>query len=134
MKADEILQNACDHLKERGINYDNKEGERSIAKTVKVFNALTGLALTPEQGAIYMVILKMVRTQQGEFKADSYEDGAAYFALAGEEASVVDDDEYKGIRGNRWADEQIKDIEKKANKIYTNEDGERFTSNWKEHN
>jgi hypothetical protein len=88
MKADEILQKSLDHLKERGINYDNKEGERSIAKTVKAFNAITGLDLTPEQGALFMVTLKMVRSQQGEFKADSYEDGAAYFALAGEEAST----------------------------------------------
>ena len=33
-----------------------------------------------------MVLLKAVRSQQGAFKMDSFEDGAAYFALAGEAA------------------------------------------------
>ena len=31
-----------------------------------------------------MVLLKAVRSQQGKYKSDSYEDGAAYFALMGE--------------------------------------------------
>jgi hypothetical protein len=34
-----------------------------------------------------MALLKAVRSQQGAFKMDSFEDGAAYFALAGESAS-----------------------------------------------
>jgi len=34
-----------------------------------------------------MEILKMVRASQGEFRADNYEDGAAYAALAGEAAA-----------------------------------------------
>ena len=33
-----------------------------------------------------MALLKAVRSQQGDYRADSYEDGAAYFALAGEAA------------------------------------------------
>jgi hypothetical protein len=33
-----------------------------------------------------MALLKAVRTQQGDYKADSFIDGAAYFALAGESA------------------------------------------------
>ena len=32
--------------------------------------------------------LEAVRTQQGGFKADNYEDGAAYFGLMGEAASA----------------------------------------------
>lgn len=35
-----------------------------------------------------MALLKAVRSQQGRFKADNYEDGAAYFALAGEAAAA----------------------------------------------
>lgn len=33
------------------------------------------------------VLLKATRSQQGSYRADSYEDGAAYFALAGEAAA-----------------------------------------------
>jgi len=52
-----------------------------------MFNTLTGVGLTDEQGWLFMVCLKMVRAQQGRYRADSYEDGAAYFALAGESAA-----------------------------------------------
>jgi len=33
-----------------------------------------------------MALLKAVRSQQGAFRMDSFVDGAAYFALAGEAA------------------------------------------------
>ena len=85
MDATEILNSAAGHMKERAATYD-KRGERSIEKTVDMFNTLTGHSLTSEQGWLFMTCLKMVRAQQGEFRADSYEDGAAYFALAGESA------------------------------------------------
>lgn len=35
-----------------------------------------------------MMFVKAVRSQQGDFKLDNYEDGAAYFALMGEQASA----------------------------------------------
>jgi hypothetical protein len=44
--------------------------------------------MTEEQGWLFMALLKMVRSQQGELRMDSYEDGAAYFALAGEAAKA----------------------------------------------
>ena len=47
-----------------------------------------------------MALLKAVRSQQGAYRADSYEDGAAYFALAGE-AAVRD-------RNGGWTDKAIK--------------------------
>ena len=50
-----------------------------------MFNTLTGHKLTPEQGWKFMVCLKLVRSEQGAFRADNFVDGAAYFALAGEE-------------------------------------------------
>lgn len=90
MKANNILENAMKHLKDRGKTYDSNEGERSIANVVECFNTITGFNLTYEQGWLFMVLLKVVRSQQGEFKLDSYEDGAAYFALMGEEASEED--------------------------------------------
>ncbi len=88
MNAIEILNSAAGHMKERAATYDER-GERSIEKTVDMFNTLTGHSLTSEQGWLFMVCLKMVRAQQGEFRADSYEDGAAYFALAGEAAHQI---------------------------------------------
>src|SRR5690606_34517339 len=79
---------AADHLKDRAETYDKPAGERSMAATVSAFHAVTGVSMTEEQGWLFMVLLKAVRSQQGRFKADNYEDGAAYFALAGEAAAV----------------------------------------------
>jgi hypothetical protein len=58
-----------------------------MGKTVSMFNTLTGLEISEEQGWLFMACLKLVRCQQGEFKQDNYEDGAAYFALACESAA-----------------------------------------------
>lgn len=85
--ANEILRQGVAHMEERAKTYDNGKGERSIGKTVAAFNAITGHNLTEEEGWMFMVTLKMVRTQQGAFKQDSYEDGAAYCALMGEAAA-----------------------------------------------
>lgn len=82
-----ILQTAARHMQERAATYDQPQGERSITKTVAMFNNLTELGLTEEQGWLFMTCLKMVRAQAGRYRADSYEDGAAYFALAGESAA-----------------------------------------------
>lgn len=85
-KAAEILEAGAGHMKDRAKTYDNPEGERSMEKCVAMFNALSGHKLTAEQGWHFMTCLKMVRCQQGGYRADNYEDGAAYFALAGEQA------------------------------------------------
>jgi hypothetical protein len=74
-------------MQERAATYDQPQGERSIGKTVAMFNTLTEHGLTEEQGWLFMTCLKMVRAQAGDYRADSYEDGAAYFALAGESAA-----------------------------------------------
>lgn len=88
MSAIELLEKAASHLKDRAETYDKPEGERSIGAAVEAFNAVTGDGLmnTGERGWLFMAILKMVRTQQGSYRADNYEDGAAYFALMGEAA------------------------------------------------
>lgn len=85
--APDFLQAALSHMKERAITYDKPQGERSMKATVEAFKAITGIELTEEQGWILMSVLKLVRSQQGEYKSDSYEDGAAYFALMGEAAN-----------------------------------------------
>jgi hypothetical protein len=85
--APQILRTAIGHMEERAATYDQPQGERSMGKTVAMFNTLTEAKLTEEQGWLFMACLKMVRAQQGGYRADSYEDGAAYFALAGESAA-----------------------------------------------
>lgn len=88
MSAIELLEKAAGHLKDRAATYDKPEGERSIGAAVKAFNAVTGDGLmnTGERGWLFMAILKMVRSQQGNYRADNYEDLAAYSALMGEAA------------------------------------------------
>ena len=90
IKAYDICQQAIDTMRERGKTYDkdDKQEERSMGKTVAAFNAITGQNLSEEQGWLFMVMLKMARAQQGEYKHDNYLDGTAYFALAGEAASI----------------------------------------------
>ena len=82
--AQDFLAAAQGHLGDRASTYDKPAGERSMGRTVEAFNTITGNKLTEEQGYLFMVLLKAVRSQQGKYKSDSYEDGAAYFALMGE--------------------------------------------------
>lgn len=88
IKAADVLQAALSHMQDRAATYDKPEGERSMPATVAAFNALTGHALTAEQGWLFMTVLKLCRTQQGGHRPDNYEDGAAYFALMGEQAAA----------------------------------------------
>lgn len=89
-KAVQILNEAVAIMAERGRSYDRSgvEAERSMPKIVAMFNALTGHELTPEQGWKFMCCLKLARSEQGEYREDNYLDGAAYMALAGEEAEA----------------------------------------------
>ena len=86
MNAHDILQAAAGHMRDRAATYDKPEGERSMGATVAAFRAVSGVKLTETQGWLFMALLKAVRSQQGAYRADSFEDGAAYFALAGESA------------------------------------------------
>ena len=87
--ADEILQIAEETIAQRGVMYDStgQQQERSMGKVVAMFNALTGHELTNEQGWKFMCLLKLARSEQGEFSLDSFIDLAAYAALAGEEVA-----------------------------------------------
>jgi len=84
MKAQDFLKAGLGHMQDRAATYDKPTGERSMAATVGAFKCVSGVDMTEEQGWLFMGLLKMVRSQQGEFKADNYEDEAAYAALRGE--------------------------------------------------
>lgn len=82
--APSILSKAAGHLSDRAVTYDKPDGERSMARTVELFNLFYGTKLTEDQGWRFMVFLKMVRSTQGDFKLDNHEDAVAYEALAAE--------------------------------------------------
>lgn len=87
--AEEILCRARQHMRDRAKTYDKPGGERSIGAAVEAFKAVTGDGEmnSEERGWLFMELLKMVRSQQGEYRADNYEDGTAYGALRGEAAA-----------------------------------------------
>lgn len=85
--AHEFLEAGLGHMKDRATTYDAPQGERSMGKCVDMFRALTGIEITEEQGWKFMCCLKLVRSEQGAFRADNFEDLAAYAGLAGEAAS-----------------------------------------------
>lgn len=126
MSAVNILEKAAGHLKDRADTYDRPDGERSIGATVLAFNAITGDGLinSEERGWLFMALLKMVRSQQGNYKADNYEDLAAYSALMGEAAC----DE----RNGSWTDYAIKMAAFKHDCEYTLEQviGDAELSDW----
>lgn len=85
--AASIMRAGLGHMEDRAATYDKPQGERSMAATVAAFKATTGVEMTEEQGWHFMCLLKLVRSQQGALRMDSYEDGSAYMALAGEAAA-----------------------------------------------
>lgn len=89
VSASDFLGAALNHLGDRASTYDNPTGERSMGRTVEAFNAITGHKLTEEQGWLFMCLLKQVRSQQGKYKSDNYEDLTAYASLMGECAAKV---------------------------------------------
>lgn len=84
MTAPSFLEIASQQLRQRGELRDSEGGERSIAKTVAIFNAWTGHKLSEDDGWRFMIALKQAREIQGKFHDDDYIDGAAYFSLLGE--------------------------------------------------
>lgn len=82
-----ILGQARDHLSERAATYDAPAGERSMAKTVAIFNAATGRGMSVRDGWLFMLALKVARSTQGGYNSDDFEDMAAYSALYGEQAA-----------------------------------------------
>ena len=86
--AADILQRAASHMKDRAAQRDTPKGERSMARCVAAFNALTGHNLSERDGWLYMVVLKAARaTNTACGREDDYEDMTAYASLAGEAAA-----------------------------------------------
>lgn len=84
--AERILRRAADLIASRAAQRDQPSGEKSMGKTVAMFNTLYGTELTEVQGWHFMELLKMVRSAYGEYVADDFEDKVAYAALAAEAA------------------------------------------------
>jgi hypothetical protein len=85
MNVHVLLEQAAQHLRQRAQAYDQPEGERSMGRTVRAFNAITGHQLTEAEGWMLMALLKMVRDRQRDKPhQDSCEDMVAYAALYGE--------------------------------------------------
>jgi hypothetical protein len=83
--ASDLLSVSLTTLQERASQRDCVDtGERSMAATIKTFNALTGLNLSEENGWEFMILLKMVRGRQGAARPDDYVDLSSYGALLGE--------------------------------------------------
>jgi hypothetical protein len=78
-----ILDTAADTIDRRASDRDVPQ-ERSMAGTVKAFNAIFGTDLTESQGWAFMVLLKVKRSSVGPYKADDFIDMAAYAALQAE--------------------------------------------------
>lgn len=81
-----ILQDATQAILDRASTRD-LPAERSMARTVTAFNALTGNRLSETQGWLFMAVLKAARATAGAHHGDDYVDGASYFGLAGEAAA-----------------------------------------------
>jgi hypothetical protein len=85
MNAVDVLEAAAGHMKARAATYDSPEGERSMARAVAAFNAITRHGLTEAEGWLLMQILKDVRQWQAPgHHVDSSEDCVAYAALKAE--------------------------------------------------
>ena len=82
--AAEILRAAAAVIEERGKVRDNAQGERSMARCVTAFNALTGRELTEIEGWLFMSVLKMARATAGEPHLDDWIDLSGYAALGAE--------------------------------------------------
>lgn len=78
-------QAAARHMSDRAATYDAPQGERSMARTVTAFNALTGQHISEAEGWLLLQLLKDARQwQRPDYHADSAEDCIAYAALKAE--------------------------------------------------
>lgn len=81
-----ILTKAAGLMAERGKQYDQPQGERSMGRAVTALNAVLGReALTESEGWLLLQLLKDVRDRQRSAPhQDSLLDGVAYAALKAE--------------------------------------------------
>ena len=89
-QASEIARHAAELVDgEKSREYGPKRA--NWANIAAMWNAYLGARLckrlSPLDCLLMMVLLKVARTKLGKHKADTFVDGAAYFAIAGEIAS-----------------------------------------------
>lgn len=90
--ASDFLHECAEVLDERGRQYDQPDGERSMGKNVKAFEIITGKHLTEAEGWLFLQLLKDVRQWSREkYHEDSAVDCVSYAALKGEALSRADD-------------------------------------------
>lgn len=83
--AEFFLRQAAELMKERGKQYDQPGGERSMGRAIAALNAITGRDLTEAEGWLLMSLVKRVRQFSGSgYHQDSAEDAVAYAALEAE--------------------------------------------------
>jgi hypothetical protein len=83
LSATDLLREAEAIMEDRAAARDQGE-ERSMARTVRAFNAITGQNLSETNGWLFMLVLKLGRAHGGGFHADDWKDLPGYAALAGE--------------------------------------------------
>ena len=84
LTAPDILTQAADVLAARGALRDSESGERSMARCVAAFNAMTGHAVSERDGWYFMCCLKQARSRAGAYHADDLLDAVGYAALEAE--------------------------------------------------
>ena len=84
MKPSKLLKK-CQHiLDQRGKKYNKGEQEDSMPQIVSMFEAMSGKTLSPQEGHIFMLALKLVRMRNDHSgDTDHYVDAINYLALAG---------------------------------------------------
>ena len=80
-----FLTRAGKTMEERGRQYDQPGGERSMGRAVAAFNAITSRDLSESEGWLLQQIIKDVRQWSGNgYHEDSALDGVSYAALKAE--------------------------------------------------
>jgi len=84
--APQLLNRAASLMEQRGQQYDQPQGERSMGRAVAALNTILGRqALSESEGWLLLQILKDVRDRQRPAAhIDSLEDCVAYAALKAE--------------------------------------------------
>ena len=90
-KASEILANAEDILSARGRVY--ADPVTNHFRIAQFWSTYLEFSVEPHQVAMCMALVKIARSMETPSHLDSYIDGAAYFAIAAE-CATVDWDEY----------------------------------------
>jgi hypothetical protein len=86
MRANDILNEAQDLIADRGKDYGL--AALNHLRISKLWSAYLERNIEPHEVAICMALVKVSRLQETPNHADSYKDGCAYIALAGQIAST----------------------------------------------